>query len=112
MVERKILQPIAVITTTSSREEARLLAGQLVEQGLAACVQISEIESVYRWNGTVQQEAEFRLLIKTEQPLYDAVEQAILNLHSYELPAIFSLALDRIEPAYGIWLQDNLTLHP
>jgi periplasmic divalent cation tolerance protein len=61
------MKPIAVVTTVASREEAHRLARMLVERKLAACAQISEIESVYRWKGEVQQEPEFRILFKTTE---------------------------------------------
>jgi len=95
---------IAVITTTGSQEEARSIATHLVDNGLVACAQISQIESFYRWEGTLQQEAEWRLLLKTETRLYDAVKTAILKLHSYDLPAVHSMRLDQIHAAYATWL--------
>jgi len=95
---------IAVITTLPSREQALSLARRLVERGLVACAQISQIESFYRWEGTLQQEAEWRLLLKTETRLYDAVKTAILKLHSYDLPAVHSMRLDQIHAAYATWL--------
>jgi len=75
-----------------------------VDNGLVACAQISQIESFYRWEGTLQQEAEWRLLLKTEARLYDAVKAAILKLHSYDLPAVHSMRLDQIHAAYATWL--------
>ena len=56
---------IAVITTVASRDDARRIATALVERRLVACAQISEIESLYHWDGALQHDAEFRLLLKT-----------------------------------------------
>jgi periplasmic divalent cation tolerance protein len=82
---------IAVITTVGSVEDARKLATALVERRLAACAQISQIESVYRWKGAIQHEPEFRVLFKTTAARYQDVEEAIRALHPYELPAIHAL---------------------
>ncbi len=95
---------IAVITTLPDRTSAQALARALVEGGLAACAQISEIESVYRWDGALQQELEFRLLLKTRAALYPAVEQALRERHPYELPAIHALSLQAVYPPYADWV--------
>lgn len=103
------MKPIAVVTTLGSREAAHQLARRLVEQRLAACAQISEIFSVYRWQGAVIEQPEFRLLLKTVDALYPAIERAIRELHSYELPAIHAFALEHVYPAYAEWIEDNVT---
>jgi periplasmic divalent cation tolerance protein len=99
---------IAVVTTVASREEAQRLARTLVERNLAACAQISEIESVYRWKGEVQQEPEFRVLFKTTDQRYAEVERALRELHSYELPAIHAFAFEHVFPAYAAWIAENV----
>ncbi len=101
------MKPIAVLTTTGSLEEARLLARTLVERKLAACAQISEIESIYRWQGAVQNDTEYRILIKTTKDRYGAVQRVIRELHSYELPAIFSLLVDEAYVPYAEWIAEN-----
>lgn len=98
---------IAVLTTTESREEAEKIATSLVEQRLAACAQISAIESVYSWKGQVQQESEYRLFIKTTRDRYAEVEAAILELHSYELPAIYAIELGPVFEPYTNWVAEN-----
>jgi periplasmic divalent cation tolerance protein len=98
---------IAVVTTVGSLADARRMARELVERKLAACAQISEIESFYRWDGAVQNEKEYRVLFKTSAEQYGAVEAAIRELHSYELPAIHAAALDRVYQPYGEWIEAN-----
>jgi len=98
---------IAVVTTLGTRADAERVAHSLVERRLAACAQISEIFSVYRWKDAVQQEAEFRLLLKTTDALYPAVEQTIRELHPYELPAIHAFAFEHVYPAYAEWIAEN-----
>lgn len=101
------MKTIAVVTTVGSRAEAQLLARTLVERELAACAQISEIESVYRWKDAVQQEPEFRVLFKTTDARYALVESTIRELHSYELPAIHAFAFEHVFPAYAAWIVEN-----
>lgn len=95
---------IAVVTTCATRDEALRIAHALVERRLAACVQLSAIDSVYRWQGEVQQEPEVRLVVKTVDSRYDEVERAIRGLHPYTLPQIVAVALDRALPAYADWV--------
>jgi periplasmic divalent cation tolerance protein len=101
------MKPIAVVTTVASREEAHRLARALVERKLAACAQISAIESVYAWKGEIQQEPEFRILLKTTDERYELVESTIRDLHSYELPAIHAFAFEHVFPAYAAWIVEN-----
>ena len=98
---------LAVVTTTSSRTEAQALAHAMVERRLAACAQISEIESFYRWEGAVQNDLEYRVLFKTTQARYAELEAAIREMHSYELPAIHALMLDPMYGPYADWIEDN-----
>ena len=98
---------IAVITTVGNRDDARRIAHALVERRLVACAQISAIESLYHWDGALQDDAEFRLLLKTVDTQYDAVERAIRELHPYDLPAIYALPIDRIHAPYAAWVRDG-----
>ncbi|HHW73295.1 MAG TPA: divalent-cation tolerance protein CutA [Firmicutes bacterium] len=98
---------VAVITTTADKDEARVIARALVEKGLAACVQISEIESFYTWQGELQQDPEYRLVAKTTEEHYSEVEKTIRALHSYELPAIYALPLSRTFEPYAAWVESS-----
>ena len=102
-------KPIAVFTTAGSLEDARKLATTLIEQELAACAQISEIESFYTWENEVQNESEFQILFKTTRERYKDVEKAILELHSYDLPAIYAVDIDDIHEPLGEWIADSST---
>ncbi|MES2183496.1 MAG: divalent-cation tolerance protein CutA [Pseudomonadota bacterium] len=101
------MNTIAVTTTTGQLDEARLMARMLVERGLAACAQITPIESFFPWEGTVHNEQEFRVLFKTTGDRYAEVEQAIRALHSYTLPAIHAETLGQVYPPYAEWIADN-----
>ena len=77
-----------VLSTVGSEEEARKIAHHLVEQQLAACVNIvPKIESVYRWQGKVESNREYLLLIKTSSEKFPQVRDAMRELHSYECPS-------------------------
>ncbi|MBI5256858.1 MAG: divalent-cation tolerance protein CutA [Burkholderiales bacterium] len=95
---------LAVTTTTATQDEALRIARHLVEQGLAACVQLEPIDSVYRWDGVLQQGPEVRLVAKTTETRYPAVEAAIRALHPYELPDIHAVVLDRVFEPYAQWV--------
>ena len=101
------MSTIAVFTTVDSEEQARKIAAALVDRKLAACVQVSSIESFYTWEGATQDEAEYRLMIKTVAERYAAVEAAIVELHPYELPAIYAVDLPRVYAPYAEWVSDN-----
>ena len=101
------MQTIAVITTIDSLERAREISRRLVERRLAACAQISTIESVFNWNGDIQSETEYRILIKTTDARYADVEKAILDLHSYELPAIVAVDFSQAYGPYAEWVDEN-----
>ena len=100
-------KPIAVVTTVASRDEARALALALVDRKLVACAQISAIESIYPWKGVVQEEPEFRLLLKTTEARYAAIEAAIRELHPYDLPAIHAFAFEHVDQAYAAWIAET-----
>ena len=96
---------IIVFTTLPTREQALALARELVDKGCVACAQISAIDSLYRWEGAIQQEPEYRLMLKACADQYEAIEATILAHHPYELPAIHALAVARVYEPYGEWIQ-------
>ena len=101
---------IVVFITAGSADEARLIAQQLVESGLAACVQIlPEIESTYRWNGEIQREKELLILAKTTADNFAALEKAVRAIHSYETPEIVAVPASQISGPYQAWLIENVS---
>lgn len=99
---------LAVLTTVDDESMARRIAHALVERRLAACVQVSAIESHYRWRGSVQQDREYRILCKTTAERYAALEAAIVELHPYELPAIFALEAARAYGPFAAWIAEEV----
>jgi periplasmic divalent cation tolerance protein len=102
-----------VLTTTGSEEEARKIARVLVERRLAACVNIiPQIESIYRWQGKIEESREWLLLIKTSVELFPAVSDAIRELHSYDLPECITVNITDGSAEYLQWLGDSIKDHP
>jgi periplasmic divalent cation tolerance protein len=98
-----------VLTTTGSEEEARKIARHLVENRLAACVNIiPQVESIYRWQGKVDSSREWLLLVKTTQGRFPAVREAIRKLHSYDLPECVALNVEDGSSDYLKWLADSV----
>ncbi len=98
---------LAVMTTIDDPDAAGRIARALVERQLAACVQISKIRSVYRWEGAIEEESEFRLLIKTTRDRYPEVESLIRALHTYELPAVVALHVCEASAEYVDWVESS-----
>ncbi len=99
--------PLLVVTTVGTLDDARAMAQALVEQRLAACAQITPIESFYRWQGRVENDTEFRVLFKTRTACWPDIEAAIRALHRYELPAIHAIATARAYTPYAEWVREN-----
>jgi periplasmic divalent cation tolerance protein len=93
-----------VLTTCGSRANAEAIAKDLVQQELAACVQIFPMDSIYRWQGAIEQAQELMLFCKITSENYAAVEAAIRALHTYETPEIVEIAIEKGSPAYLQWI--------
>src|SRR5512134_1653859 len=98
-----------VLTTAGSPEDARRIAHGLIERRLAACVNIAgPVESVFRWQGKVETEPEFLLVIKTTSAAFERVRDAIKELHSYELPECVMLSVEDGSAAYLNWIGESV----
>jgi len=99
------MSTLLVLTNLPDRAAAERLADILVEQRLAACVNIlAPCRSVYRWKDSVQHDEEHPLLIKTTAERYAELEAALRAGHPYELPEIIAVPVERGLPAYLDWV--------
>ncbi|HZS49771.1 MAG TPA: divalent-cation tolerance protein CutA [Bryobacterales bacterium] len=100
---------IVVYSTCSGAEEAKQLASHLIEQRLAACVNVCRgVDSYYRWQGKVQQEAEVLLVIKTSRELFDRLRTEWERLHSYEIPELVAVPIVACAPDYLNWMESEI----
>jgi periplasmic divalent cation tolerance protein len=100
-----------VISTCGNKREGELIATHLVEQCLSGCVQMFPIESVYRWEGTIERAQEFMLICKIKASDYGEVEAAIRAAHSYSTPEIIEIGIEKGANAYLAWLE-SVTRRP
>ena len=99
---------IIILCTINSIENAETIANNLVQDRLAACINIiPQIQSVYFWNGKIQNDEEFLLLIKTKKNLFNSVKEGITKLHPYEIPEIISIDITDGNQNYLTWIENN-----
>jgi len=99
---------LQVFVTVEKREEAERIAGRLLEERLAACVQIiGPVRSTYWWRGNIESSEEWLCLLKTREDLYDDLEETVRNIHSYEVPEILALPIVKGNPDYLKWLTEE-----
>jgi periplasmic divalent cation tolerance protein len=102
------LEPILVMTNFPDKKGAVALAEALIDQHLAACVNVlSPCTSIYRWQGTVESADEIPVLIKTLRQHYGRVEQLIKMMHPYELPEVIMVPILNGLPAYLQWIANE-----
>jgi periplasmic divalent cation tolerance protein len=100
---------IVVLSSCGSLEEAERLAQKLVEEHLAACVNvIAGARSFYRWKGSIEKAEECLLAIKTSRDLFERLRIVLETAHSYELPEILALPVVAGSPNYLSWLEGEL----
>ena len=98
---------VLVLTSVATRADADRLARAMVERRLAACVHVEAIDSVYHWQGSLRQEPEFRLLLKTGAARHAALIEALRQAHPYELPALVTLRAHDVTADYARWIEQQ-----
>ncbi len=97
--------PILALTNAPDAAVAALIARTLVEERLAACVNVlAACESIYRWEGKIEQSSEVPLIIKTTRRRWPALQTRFCELHPYEVPELIALEPSAILPAYAAWV--------
>lgn len=100
---------VVVLITTGSQEEAERIAGALVSEMLAACVNlIPGVTSIYRWEGEVQRAQEWLLVAKSRSDVLNQLTRRVQALHSYEVPEIIALSLSGGSEAYLRWIDGEV----
>lgn len=101
-------KPALVLTTVGKDEVAETLARTLIEERLAACVNVlAPMTSFYRWKETIERETEWQLVIKTTEDRLPALEQRVHELHPYELPEFLVLGVTAGSEVYLAWLRSE-----
>ena len=96
---------IVIFVTASSIEEARKIGQKLVEEGCVACCNIIQlIESIFKWQGKLNNEREVLMILKTKEDLFNMVEKRVKELHSYEVPEIIAIPITQGSKSYLDWI--------
>jgi periplasmic divalent cation tolerance protein len=104
-----VSDPVVALTTVGTAEDAERIARMLVEQRLAACVNVvSGVVSVYRWQGAVERADEWLLVMKTSSDMLEPLREALVALHPYELPELVALPIEGGHRPYLAWLDESL----
>lgn len=96
-----------VFTTVDTESAAQTLADLVISRHQAACVHIERIRSLYRWQGAVENTEEFRLMAKTTPQRAGEVHNTWKAAHPYDVPAVWSVQAQALDPAYARWLAEE-----
>lgn len=101
-------QDVLVVLVTCPPDKAQAIAEALVEERVAACVNVvGALQSVYRWKGAVQNDREALLIAKTTRDRFEALKDSVLRQHPYDLPEVIAFTVDRGHPPYLEWLVES-----
>jgi periplasmic divalent cation tolerance protein len=101
---------VVIFITAPNEAEAEHIAGALVEERLAACVNVLPgCRSIYRWEGELQQDQEVLMIVKSSRSAFAALEKRVVELHSYDVPEVIAVNLADISPGYLTFLEDSIS---
>lgn len=98
-----------VLVTVATEPEGNAIASALLEARLAACISMTQIKSIYRWQGKIENETEWQLIVKTDLSQFPAIEAKIKAVHSYEVPEIIAVPITAGSESYLSWIGENVT---
>ena len=102
---------IQVYTTTENKDDAGMIAKTVVKKRLAACAQVvGPITSTYWWEGVIEEAEEWFCIMKSRKDLYDKLEKAILEVHSYDVPEIVAVPIVSGNQSYLRWLDKEVDI--
>lgn len=103
------MKALLVLCTVGKPEDAEWIGREAVDRGLAACVNIlPSMTSIYRWRGEVEKADETLMLFKTTEDRFEALREAIVALHSYDVPEVIALPIAAAHAPYLAWLQESV----
>ena len=104
------MRRLVVLSTAPRAEDAEFLARELVERRLAACVNIlPPLTSIYRWRGEVERTEEVLMIVKTTEERFEAVREAIVKGHPYDVPEVLALEVKAGHAPYLAWLDESVS---
>ena len=101
------MEAVIIISTYPNKESLADVAGQVVKEGLAACVNMIQIKSVYRWKGKIERGDEFMGLFKTTEKTKGRLKDTILQTHPYDVPEVVELDMNSVNESYLKWMVDS-----
>lgn len=108
MTDTVYSEEIVVFITSPNEDEAAMIASALVEEKLAACVNIiRNIRSIYTWQGKVEDDTEVLMIAKTQKSLFDSLKNRVKELHSYDVPEIIALPVVAGSKDYLNWIRES-----
>lgn len=102
-----VMPSCLLYVTAPSEEEARRIGEKLVEERLAACVNIFPIRSIYRWEGKTRREEEFALILKTSEKVVDRAISRLKEIHPYKVPCILKLPVTGGLEEFVRWIEES-----
>lgn len=100
---------VSVYAVFASVEEARAIGRRVIEERLAACINIiGPVTSLYRWQDNLEETEEIAAFLKTSSKAVDRLIARVAELHSYDVPCIAALPVDKALATYASWVEDNL----
>ncbi len=101
------MEALIIYITAPNEEEGARIARSLVEERLAACVNIvSHVRSIYRWKDKIEDDTEVLMIIKTRKHLFESLEKRVKELHSYTIPEVIALPVVEGSEDYLKWLEE------
>jgi len=101
------MTPVIIVSTFPSKQSVTSIANKLVKKKLAACVNITNISSIYAWKGKIENQSEYLALFKTSKKNQSKLKKELQKLHPYDIPEIAEINVDYINQPYLKWLVDS-----
>ena len=101
------MKPVIIVSTFPNKQSVTNIAKKLVKKKLAACVNITNISSIYAWKGKIENQSEYLALFKTSKKNQSKLKKELQKLHPYDIPEIAEINVDSINQSYLKWLIDS-----